>query len=171
MQVQLLSSPPIYCIIRYMHYKLTDTVSWGNWTAPNETIGQFNTIINVAHHFSPRRGRNVYWANLQNLPHTIYYYRIALRDRDDITPEYANALASAIDASRQSNKLPILTHCQMGGHRGPSAAMFTAWHLGGRKANEFETLHKRTLELFPRLENGSNYYHSTLDYCRSHSVK
>jgi protein-tyrosine phosphatase len=130
-----------------MYFKLTDSVWWGNWEAPFETLGMVNTIINVAHHFSIRRGRNIYWQKLQSLPHTIFYYRIALRDRDDIDEPYANALASAADAAKQAGKLPILTHCQMGGHRGPSSAIFVAWHLGGRKLSELEQLNQRALEL------------------------
>ena len=153
-----------------MIYKLTDKVWWGNWQAPVECVGQVGTIINVAHSFSARRGRNLYWANLEKVRWDVLYFRLAKKDRQDIDAKYAAALAKAVDAAMLLDKLPILTHCQMGGHRGPTSAIFAAWHLSGRTHDALDRLHARALELFPKLANGSNYYKSTLAYCEVASI-
>ncbi len=152
-----------------MIHKLTDRVWWGNWQAPVECLGQVGTIINVAHSFSRRRGRNAYWANLEQVRWDVMYFRLAKKDRMDIDEKYADALASVVDSVSLLGKFPILTHCQMGGHRGPTSAIFVAWHLAGRKQAALRNLHMEALRLFPRLANGSNYYKSTLAYCESHS--
>jgi protein-tyrosine phosphatase len=148
---------------------LTKQVAWGNWEAPRESAGQFKTIINVAHHFSGRRGRNAYWALLENLPWDIFYARLALKDRHDVTDEYCWALERIIDAAVNGDKLPILTHCQMGWHRGPSSAIFTAWHLAGRTRASLDESRARALELHPNLANGRNYYHSLMAWCERRS--
>lgn len=152
-----------------MIIKLTDQVWWGNWQAPAESAGQVKCIINVAHSFGKRRGRNVYWANLEQVPWETIYFRFAKKDRQDVTPEYLEAIATAADTAERLGKLPILTHCQMGGHRGPTSAIFVAWHLGGRERGLLNHLHARALSLFPRLANGSNYYQSTMAYCKQHA--
>lgn len=149
-----------------MIYKLTDKVWWGNWEGPFECIGQVQTIINVAHHFSPRRGRSKYWAMLEKIPHEVFYVRLAKKDRQDIDREYFRAFRNVVFHARDMGKLPILTHCQMGGHRGPTSAIVAAWLLDGGTAEVLDRLHKRALELFPKLANGSNYYHSSMQMCR-----
>lgn len=152
-----------------MIHKLTEQVWWGNWQAPTECIGKIGCIINVAHSFSRRRGRNLYWANLERVQWEVLYFRFAKKDRQDIDDNYAAAVASAVDTAKLLGKFPILTHCQMGGHRGPTSAIFAAWHLAGRSRLALDSLHARALELFPRLANGSNYYKSTLAYCEKAS--
>ena len=153
-----------------MYKKLTGQVWWGDWQAPFETKGQVGAIINVAHAFSKRRGRNIYWQRLEEISHNTIYFRIARRDREDVDDLYADALAGAIDVCRGYGKMPILTHCQMGGHRGPSSALFTAWHLAGRTG--FEALHQQLLALHPRLATrGVNYYKTIVAYCRAHDQR
>ncbi len=153
-----------------MIYKLTDQVWWGNWESPVEAGRQVKCIINVAHSFSRRRGRNAYWARLEQVPWTNIYFRLALKDRMDVTPQYMNALAAAVDSAVHLDSLPILTHCQMGGHRGPTSAIFVAWHLDGRTRADLDRHHSKALKLFPRLANGSNYYKSTLAYCEANCL-
>ncbi len=148
-----------------MIYKLTDKVWWGNWESPVEAGREVRCIINVAHSFSRRRGRNAYWARMEQVPWDTITFRFAKKDRMDVTPEYLSWLAAAADIAVQGGKLPILTHCQMGGHRGPTSAIFVAWHLDGRTRDALEYLHNRALALFPRLANGSNYYKSTMAFC------
>lgn len=148
-----------------MIHRLADNVWWGNWQAPIECLGEIGTIINVAHSFSRRRGRNVYWANLEQVRWDVMYFRLAKKDRMDIDDDYAKALSTAVDSAVLLKKLPILTHCQMGGHRGPTSAIFVAWHLDGRTRAALDHYHARALKLFPRLANGSNYYKSTIAYC------
>jgi hypothetical protein len=152
-----------------MIYKLCEEVWWGNWQAPAECVGQVGTIINVAHSFSRRKGRNLYWANLEKMQWEVLYFRLAKKDRMDIDDKYAAVLSSFVDSAVLLHKFPILTHCQMGGHRGPTSAIFVAWHLAGRKTAALRNLHMEALRLFPRLANGSNYYKSTLAYCEAHS--
>lgn len=154
-----------------MIHKLTPQVWFGNWEAPSECIGQVGTIINVAHNFSLRKGRRVYWDRLKDVKHEVFYARLAKKDREDWDENYYFALAHIVRAAQQLNKFPILTHCQLGGHRGPSSAIFTAWMLGPCTLSRFEQLHDETLRLCPRLARGSNYYHSMLKMCRDRAVE
>lgn len=158
-----------------MFHKLTERVWFGNWEAPFECIGQVGCIINVAHHFSGRRGRNVYWQRLESIPWDVLYYRLAKKDQHEIDEPYIFSLSSAVSSAVMAGRLPILTHCQMGGHRGPTSAIFVAWQLAGRKAAELDQLHAKVLELEPglattRIRRGRNYYESMMRYCRGHSV-
>ncbi len=142
--------------------KLTDQVWFGNWEAPFECIGEVGTIINVAHHFNPGRGRNAYFAKLESLPWDVYYTRLALKDRHDVTPVYCDALRSVVLHARDLGKLPILTHCQMGGHRGPSSGIAAAYFLSDGKPDTLKALHDRTIELCPGLLRGRNYYRTLM---------
>ena len=153
-----------------MYHKLTDKVWFGNWESVVECAGEAQCIINVAHNFSERRGRNAYWQRLEAMPYTTLYYRIAKKDCEDVDDNYMLALTAAVDIAAHANKFPILTHCQMGGHRGPSAAIFVAWHLGGCTQAVLSLAHNRALQLHPGLAKGRNYYRSLLRYCERHSV-
>ena len=150
--------------------KLTDQVWFGNWQAPQECLGEVGTIINVAHNFSKRRGRSGYWADLRNIPHEVFYVRLALKDRQDVSHEYLTAFFRAVDSAVTLGKLPILTHCQMGGHRGPTSALLAAWHLAGRSKWSLENLHDDLVELSPGIVNGRNYYQSSLAYMHKNCV-
>lgn len=150
-----------------MFYKVSDNVYFGNWSAPFE-FSQARTIVNVAHHFSPRRGRNAYWGNLESVSWNAFYVRLALKDRHDVTDEYMNSLCGVFEMATELGKLPILTHCQMGGHRGPSSAICAEWVLNGRTPEALEAAHRKVLELHPGLARGRNYYHSLMEWCRQH---
>ena len=149
-----------------MFVKLTDHVWYGNWQAPLECAQTAGSIINVAHHFRPSRGRDAYWRNLAAIPHTVPLFRLARRDKDEFTADYANELIGAIEIIKQSNAFPLLTHCQMGGHRGPSAAVFAAWHLGGRGAEWLSYLVQSAFPCYTE-ETKGNYRRTMIAYCRS----
>jgi hypothetical protein len=153
-----------------MIHKLTEQVWFGNWEAPFECIGKVGTIINIAHHFSPRHGRDVYWSKLKELPHHVLYFRLSKKDREDVDAHYMSALCQVVHIAFQSKKLPILTHCQLGGHRGPTSAIIAAWELAGRGMNDLQKLHARALQLVPGLARGRNYYHSSMDIMGEWSV-
>lgn len=152
-----------------MYHKLTDRVFYGNWESPFELNGQVGTIINVAHNFNVRRGRGIYWQRLAELRHDVLYFRIARKDRENVDDEYMHALTSAVDTALTMNRLPILTHCQLGGHRGPSAGLFAAWHIWGQFPHQFEELHQKVLQLTPGLARGRNYYHSLVAWCKQNA--
>lgn len=148
-----------------MIHQLTSDIWFGDWQSPFECLGQVGGIINVAHHFSPRRGRSVYWSRLAELRHDVLYFRLSRKDREDVDEAYLWALESAKVLSRSLRPgLPILVHCQLGGHRGPSAALWLAWTDGYRTRAAFAELHQRALELVPSLARGRNYYRSLLAY-------
>lgn len=153
-----------------MIQKLNDLVWFGDWKSPIESIGKVHSIINVAHHFSARRGRDQYWNNLRNVPHEILYIRLALRDADNVNHQYALAFRGAIELIKSVNAFPLLCHCAMGRHRGPTAALHAAVLLG---ANLEET-NERLLTLSRRLRiprDSRRYYPSTLDYLRKAGYK
>lgn len=151
-----------------MVHVLTDQVYFGDWQAPFECLSQVKTIINVAHDFSLRRGRRIYWQKLQELNHEVLYVRLARKDRVDVDEKYYQCFKSIVLAAEAMGKMPILTHCQLGGHRGPSAAIMAAFILSGEKREVFESVHKWALEFVPKLAPGNKYYQSTLRICAAH---
>ena len=153
-----------------MLWNLTEDVWFGDGHAPFEAIDNglpVGAIINVAHHL---RSRYNYWQRLGKIRHDILFLRLAKKDREDIDDVYANAMASFVDSCVLMCKLPIVTHCQMGGHRGPTSAIFVAWHLAGRTHRSLDRLEKRAIAFRPRLVRGRNYYRSTMAWCREHSA-
>lgn len=147
-----------------MFKQLTEQVYFGNWESPQELAGKVKTVINVAHNFSNRRGRNRYWADLESMPWETFYVRLAKKDRQDCDQHYFITLSTVVILAQNNGKLPILCHCQMGGHRGPSSAIAAAFVLaGGRGLDE---LHARAIELCPGLARGRNYYRSLMELCR-----
>lgn len=153
-----------------MIHKLTDQVWFGNWSAPFECIGQVGSIINVAHNFSERRGRHVYWQRLREIPHTTMYFRLARKDRENVDDKYLFQLECILDAVENAGKLPLLTHCQLGGHRGPTSAIMSAWYLGNLKRELLVELQERALTLVPGLARGRNYYQSAMRLMMEQSV-
>jgi len=150
-------------------FHLTSDVWWGDYEAAAHVGQEVKAIINVAHSFSVRRGRNVYWANLERVNWRTLYFRIAKKDAEEFTPHYAQSLAAVVDIVSHNAAFPLLCHCQMGGHRGPSAAIFSAWHLGGRKLSHLESLNAKAMEFFPPLSRSRDggYYKSMLPLLRS----
>ena len=154
-----------------MIHRLTTDIWFGNWEAPFECLGQVGAIINVAHHFTRRRGRGIYWSRLAEVRHDVLYMRLSRKDRENVDEPYLWALESAKVISRRLRPgLPILVHCQMGGHRGPSAALWLAWTDGHRSWAAFDALHQRALELVPSLARGRNYYQSLIAYIRERTA-
>ena len=152
-----------------MIHRLTHDVWFGDGHSPFEAINEeppVGTIINVAHHL---RDRFDYFPRLRQIRHYVLYIRHALRDREDATPPYLDALATFADHAVRLGKLPILCHCQMGGHRGPSAALFVVWHLGQRGRTLIETYHAAILRAVPRFAPGNRYRQSVMAYMEAHS--
>ena len=154
-----------------MIHQLTPQVWFGNWEAPFECLGQVCGIINVAHHFSPKRGRAVYWQRLAELRHDVPYFRLSRKDRENVDEPYLMLLADAAGMAYRTKPLPILTHCQLGGHRGPSSALFLAWLQTDRSPQAFDALHARVLELVPGLARGRNYYQSLVAWIRGNTAR
>jgi len=115
-----------------MNFQLDENVWFGDWNSPMELKDKVKTIINVSHHFSVRKERNVYWKNLEYIPWTTFYVRLAKKDHDVVDERYFLCLESAITQAVLLDKLPMLCHCQMGAHRGPTAAVVAAWVLNGK---------------------------------------
>ena len=152
-----------------MFKQLTEHVYFGNWEAPRELAGKVRSVINVAHSFSRRKGRNKYWADLESVPWEVFYVRLAKKDRQDCDQKYFAAFAYSVRIAESLGKLPLLCHCQMGGHRGPTSAIAAAFILGGCKAGSLEPIHARMIALQPGLLRGHNYYHSMMRLCRENS--
>lgn len=156
-----------------MNFQLDTNVYFGNWESPFELKDKVKTVVNVAHRFSERRMRNVYWQKLQELPWDIYYVRLAKKDWDSVDEIYFNALVKGIEIGIEMNKFPILCHCQMGGHRGPTAGVCAAWILNGKtekaldyfidKATIFRPKYARCVE--------TPYRKSMVEMMRKYSVK
>lgn len=107
--------------------KLSDYVWWGDKPSVQESLGRFKSVINVAHSI-----RRPYWQNLNNLHWQVWYFRLASPDREPLPESHMDGLISVLEAIRVGGKLPLLCHCKMGGHRGPSTALLAHWHLSGR---------------------------------------
>ena len=153
-----------------MIHKLTHDVWFGNADAPFEAMQMKprpNAILNVAHHF---RDRFNYFERMREVPHDVFYMRLALRDREPTTDTYMAAMTSFVDHAVRLGKLPILTHCQMGGHRGPSSAIFAAWHLAHRPKGLIEQMNARVIEFVPKYAPGNKYRQSLLAWCEANSV-
>ena len=115
-----------------MIYKMSEQVWWGDKPSIEESMGKVGSIINVAHAI-----RKPYWQNVSKLDWDVWYFKLASPDREELSEEYMIALASVVDAIRIGDKFPLLCHCRMGGHRGPTAALFAYWHLSGRTRKAF----------------------------------
>lgn len=133
-----------------MNFQLDTNVWFGNWESPFELKDKVKTVVNVAHNFSSRRGRNIYWQKLEELPWDIFYVRMAKKDHDTVDYNYFDAFVSTIQTAHSLNKLPILCHCQMGGHRGPTAGVCAAWILRGKSRLALDDLIGKATELRPR---------------------
>ncbi len=145
-----------------MFKQLTPQVYFGDRTSPFETLDKVQCVINVAHHLRPE-----YFAALKLLPYTTLYLRLAKKDREDVDLKYLLALRYFVGYARDTNKLPLLTHCRMGGHRGPSSAIAAAFFLSDMTPATLEKIHSDTLLLVPGLIRGRNYYKSTMELLRN----
>lgn len=154
-----------------MIHKLTDQIYWGNWQSPAE-LPMAKAIINVAHSFSSRRGRNVYWANLEQVNWQAMYFRLAKKDAQAADNTYMLALSDIVNIVDRSNAFPLLCHCQMGGHRGPTAAMFAAWQLGGCTPSALKRAFDGIRAVRDAFGTGRNkdYHDSVYAWCKAHST-
>lgn len=145
---------------------ISKDIYFGNWESPLELPG-VRSIINVAHSFSARRGRNLYWANLERVPWTTLYFRFARKDGQAVDDTYMACLTSAVMSIAASNAFPLLTHCQMGGHRGPTAAMFAFWCLNGQSKDALQEGFNRIKSVRPGFGEGRNkdYHESLYQWC------
>jgi protein-tyrosine phosphatase len=155
-----------------MNFQLDKDIWFGNWTSPLELKDTVKTVINVSHHFSTRRGRNVYWANLEQLPWKTFYVRLAAKDHDMVDIHYLNTIESIVMSAVEMDKLPILCHCQMGGHRGPTSAIAVAWILNGKTKKALKEFYDKAIALRPSLANreGLPYHGSMMGMMRTHSL-
>ena len=159
-----------------MLHQLNDDVYFGNWQAPVEAAQICRSIINVAHSFSARRGRNAYWAELEKVKWETFYTRLAKKDGQLIDEAYWQAFKQAVMSARYLDKLPLLTHCQMGGHRGPTAAVAASFILSGFKRSVLQDSLAKVLAISSGLRRGEgrpgghNYHRSMLAFCESEAV-
>lgn len=109
-----------------MIVKITPDIWFGNKPSVVESLGEVKSIINVAH-----RIRRPYWDDLKKLDWRVWYFRLASPDREVLDPEYMIAMENILVSIKNANKFPLLCHCLMGGHRGPTAAFFAAFFLDG----------------------------------------
>ena len=106
--------------------KLNDLIWFGDKASVRGSIGQVGSIVNAASTI-----RRPYWDWVGKLDWEVLYFHLGWPDRTPVTLEYARALDSVIEAVLRSSKFPLLCHCRMGGHRGPTTAMYAAWCIGG----------------------------------------
>jgi len=152
-------------ILQVIH-QLSNLVCFGDCGAIKDAHS-FRSIINVAHNC-----RRHYWKDLPHIPWEIWTFRLALPDAYEVDDSYILAFVSILDAIKQADKLPLLCHCRMGGHRGPTAAIFASWHYGGRKTKnlvnyiaEVQTVKSGYVE-----KKRLGYRRSMLKYCFENSV-
>lgn len=148
--------------------KVSRDIWFGDKPSVQEALGEVQAIINVAHSL-----RRPYWGDLGKLHWNVYYIRMAIPDRVPVTDEYCNMLACAIDGIQANGKFPLLCHCRVGHHRGPTAAFFAYWHLHGRTGTAFregvEIMRSYGLHDFNEDHPRRIYRSSMLDYCRRHT--
>ena len=99
--------------------EFTDRVWFGDMPSVQECGAQVKSVINVAHNI-----KRSYWGNVGRLPWDVWYFRLASPDRESLSEEYIQALEWVIRSIDKANKFPLLCHCRMGGHRGPTTALF-----------------------------------------------
>lgn len=154
-------------------HQLTCDVFFGDWKSPVEAGDKVRSIINVAHSFSARRGRNLYWSELERVRWETFYVRLAKKDGQRIDGAYWQAFKQAVLSAKLLGKLPLLTHCQMGGHRGPTAAIAAAFILDGFSINALLAHKDKVLSISQGLARGEgrpgghNYYRSMMEFCES----
>jgi len=150
-----------------MIYRLTDKIWWGDKPSIREALGEVKSVINVAHKI-----RKPYWQNVGKLDWDVWYFRMALPDREIASDDYLSAFSSVLDGIRAGSKFPLLCHCRMGGHRGPTAALFAFWHLNGRTKLMLAEGLLRMEQLkvgSMRLNSHRVYRRTVLDYCERKS--
>ena len=156
-----------------MYRKLTNDVWFGDWQSPFETGKDVKAIVNLCHDFQECRGTSGYWGRLAELDWQKLYLRVARPDRSEFDPAIIASLTAFARVCKEVNLFPLLSHCQMGGHRGPTGAIFIAWELADRSADALEQLNADALRLKPSLIRATRrrgrLYPAVLKYCRENS--
>ena len=147
--------------------QLSDQVFYGDVDAIKQSPRPFRSLINVAHNL-----RRHYWNAAGSLPHDIWTMRAALPDATYAPPSHLEAILRFADEAVRNDKAPILCHCRMGGHRGPSTALLVHWHLSGRNLEVFENTLAQLRSVSRCTENKRRrlYQESVFDYCRQNSI-
>jgi len=128
-----------------MIHKLTDRVWFGDARAPMEAGNQVCAVLNVAHVI-----RRKWDYDLNAIPHGVAYFRLASPDREPLTLRYLErflAVVRLLENLNRETKLPVLTHCQFGGHRGPASAIATAFLFEDNSLSNLKRLDARAFEM------------------------
>lgn len=147
---------------------VTADVWYGDRFAVRECGWKTGTILNVAH---TCRKHPEYWEDVGRLHSEVAYLRMAKRDRQPWNDEYPCQLWYTLEYAT----LPILTHCQMGGHRGPTAAIFAAWMLNKRRGVFLEETLAQVQAQIPHLQLDARgdrclYHKQMIAFCRKWST-
>lgn len=129
-----------------MIHKLTDKVWFGDANAPKEAGDSVKAIINVAHVIRGPR----FCSDINAISRHAVYFRLPKKDREQWDGNYFEALLDIMELVATREWFPVLTHCQFGGHRGPSAGICMAWALSDRKLSTLNSLHDETWRLTGR---------------------
>ena len=148
--------------------QLTEEVWFGDYEAPFD-MANAKSIINVAHYI---RDKRPYWHRLKQIDSRVLYFRIAKKDRQVFDDQYARVFFHCLDAIKSNEAFPLVTHCQMGGHRGPAAAIVAAWYFGGMKPGLLDGLLTKMEKLRPGLAtrriSRRVYFHTAMEFCRNY---
>lgn len=145
---------------------MSPLVLYGDVEAIKDPERPFRSVINAAHNL-----RRHYWNAAGQLPHSVWTMRLALPDAERASVEQLQLICAFADFAAKADKAPILCHCRMGGHRGPSTALLVHWHLSGRKLDVFEATLEQLRSVNRCTENKRRrlYQESVFDYCRFNS--
>lgn len=150
-----------------MIVKIDRRIWYGDKPSVVESLGRVGSIINVAHVL-----RRPYWRDLKKLDWTVWYFRLALPDRVEADDAYCRAFENIISSIEQADKFPILCHCRVGGHRGPTAAFFAYWCLNGKTQAAFQAglvAMEQKLPGFSKPHSRRIYRQTVLAYCKRNS--
>ena len=125
-----------------MIYKLTDQVWFGDANSPREACDSVKSIINVAHGIRRR-----FYYDINEIDRYAFYVRIPRADREVWDDSYFSLFESVADMIVAKHLVPVLCHCQLGGHRGPSAAIAMGWFLAGKTQQSLYTLNEEAWRL------------------------
>ncbi len=146
-----------------MLVKLTPDIWFGDKRSVAESRGKIRSIINVAHVI-----RQPYWSNLESLDWKIWYFKLACPDRVAVNYEYMHAMEGILRFIDEAQKFPLLCHCQLGKHRGPTAAFFAAYTLDGSCRLEYWLAEMdRLVPKFSKFDERKVYRKAVLDYCKN----
>ena len=151
-----------------MIWRMSEQVWFGDKPSVVEDSTTVRSIINVAHSI-----RKPYWENVGSLSWDIWYFKMACPDRVCPDELYLKAFVQIVEAVKIGGRFPLLCHCRVGGHRGPTAAVFAYWVLSGRKRDMLKVaidMADRLRSGFSRPSNKRVYRNAVLDFCDRNSV-